>query len=573
MAAPAKKSWRAGLVPGWRAARRVSQLAFLGLFFWLFRNTAYSDSNILHDPVNLFFRMDPLLGASAMLAGKVILPLFWPALILLVLTLPLGRFFCGWVCPVGTALDYFHRLFRPITRRTNLGGRKYVAAWRPVRYVLLLVVLVTALFSWPVAGYLDPFSLWMRLWTIVLDPAWYAGSTAVVAGSSHYPQGLRGPVNYLYGFMANNNIIPFGASVFRLVGVTLGIAAAVAALEFVARRFWCRYLCPLGGLLGLAGRWSLVRRLPVKSCAGCRARENCGELCRMGSFNEQGKLIPESCNLCMDCIAQCPDGVSRFKVKLPPPVPPTPVGLSRRGLLTAVVAGTVIPWVAKAAGAGDSIDPPPHLLRPPGAGSEDDFLNLCIRCGECLKVCVTNGLQPAGLEAGLDGLFSPVLAPRMNYCEYECTLCGQVCPTGAIPNLTRTVKEKTVIGKAAIDRKRCLPWAKNEECLVCQEHCPLPKKAIISTTCLVKQPDGRSKLLQQPHVDRNLCIGCGICETKCPLSGAAAIRVYRKEAVPPAGPMRNSHTAEHKPTKDDLLRPRGRPEAGLFFRDIRRRPA
>ncbi len=180
-------------------------------------------------------------------------------------------------------------------------------------------------------------------------------------------------------------------------------------------------------------------------------------------------------------------------------------------------------------------DPPPHLLRPPGVRRETNFFNLCIRCGECMKVCINNALQPAGMDAGVKGLFSPVLIPRLNYCEYGCTLCGQVCPTGAIPNLVATVKNKTVIGKAAIDRKRCLPWAKDEECLVCQEQCPLPQKAITITTCLITQTDGKIKLLKRPHVSRDLCIGCGICENKCPLDGPAAIRVYRKDAVPPVG--------------------------------------
>ncbi len=514
--------------------RRVSQVAFLALFFWLFRSTAYSDSNILHRPVNLFFRMDPLVGGSAMLSGKVFLTVFWPAFIVLVLTLVLGRFFCGWVCPIGTALDYVHVLFRPITRRTNNHWKKYVASWRPLRYILLIVVMLTALLGWPLVGYIDPFSLWMRLWTTVLDPAWYTGSTAVVAHASQYPTWLQGPVYSTYGFLANQYIIPFGASVFHLAAVTLGIVVLVILLEFVARRFWCRYLCPLGGLLGLAGRWSLVRRLPVKNCAHCRAKENCGEFCRMGSFDSQGKLIPESCNLCMDCLASCPDEVARFKVKIPP-VPSSPIGLSRRGLLTAVAVGTAMPLVGKVAGARIRGNPPPHLLRPPGAASEDDFLNLCIRCGECMKVCINNALQPAGLEAGLNGLFSPVLMPRLNYCEYECTLCGQVCPTGAIPNLAQAVKETTVIGKAAFDRTRCLPWAKNQECLVCEEQCPLPQKAIMVKEVLVQMPDKRTKIIKRPYINLHLCIGCGICENKCPLEGPAAIQVYRTAAVPHTG--------------------------------------
>ncbi len=520
------------LLPGWRALRRVVQLAFMVLILWLFRQTAYHDSNIIQQPVNVFFRLDPLAAASAMLAARTWIETFLPAVAVLLLTLIFGRFFCGWVCPVGTALDYVHVLLRPVLRFTQRWGNRYAAACRPVRYGLLVIVLVAALMAWPMVGYLDPFALWMRFWTFVVDPSWYKSTTAVVMHTDRLPDWLQGHVQRTYGFMSDHHIIPFGPTTYHMARVTLGIVGAIVALELVARRFWCRYLCPLGGMLGLTARWSLLRRLPVRNCAGCRSKTDCTHMCRMGSFDAQGRFLPEACNLCMDCLAKCSDHVARFKVRPVAVAVSTPVGLSRRGLLTSLAAGAAIPLAARIAGAASNNEPPTRLLRPPGAAGENDFLNRCIRCGECMKVCITNGLQPAGLQGGAAGLFSPHLMPRTGYCEYECTLCGQVCPTGAIPDLPQLVKQKTVIGIAAINHDRCLPWAKQEECLVCQEHCPLPTKAIKSRLKIVTLPDGRTKRLDLPTVDHNLCIGCGICENKCPLDGESAILVYRKEAVP-----------------------------------------
>jgi formate hydrogenlyase subunit 6/NADH:ubiquinone oxidoreductase subunit I len=144
-----------------------------------------------------------------------------------------------------------------------------------------------------------------------------------------------------------------------------------------------------------------------------------------------------------------------------------------------------------------------------------------------MKVCIGRALHPALLDAGPIGLWTPLLVPRIGYCEYNCTLCGQVCPTGAIKPLTLPEKKKNVVGLAVFDKDRCLPFAKGVECLVCEEHCPTGKKAIVfeEKDVLV---DGETRRLKFPKVVDKLCIGCGICETRCPVEGASAIRVINE---------------------------------------------
>jgi formate hydrogenlyase subunit 6/NADH:ubiquinone oxidoreductase subunit I len=142
-----------------------------------------------------------------------------------------------------------------------------------------------------------------------------------------------------------------------------------------------------------------------------------------------------------------------------------------------------------------------------------------------MKVCITGGLQPTFLQAGLEGIWSPALVPRIGYCEYRCTLCGQVCPTGAIRNLPLEEKMGVRIGTAMIDKGRCLPFASATPCIVCEEVCPTPKKAIWLEDVRVKDRDGREILVRQPHVDLSLCIGCGICEARCPVVGRPAVYV------------------------------------------------
>ncbi len=142
-----------------------------------------------------------------------------------------------------------------------------------------------------------------------------------------------------------------------------------------------------------------------------------------------------------------------------------------------------------------------------------------------MKVCLTNGLQPTLLEAGIEGIWSPILVPRIGYCQYYCTLCGQVCPSGAIRPLSQPEKEKTKIGLAFIDKGRCLPYAQGIPCIVCEEHCPTPKKAIWFEEGVVTRRDGKRARVKQPQVDLDLCVGCAICEFKCPVVDQPAIYV------------------------------------------------
>ena len=162
----------------------------------------------------------------------------------------------------------------------------------------------------------------------------------------------------------------------------------------------------------------------------------------------------------------------------------------------------------------------PYLIRPPGVRETNPDVvafTKCTRCNECMRVCPTGGLQPSVFEAGLEGLGAPILVPRLGYCDYSCNACGQACPVQAIPPLALEKKRKQVIGLAYIDQNHCIPWSDHQPCLVCEEMCPLPKKAIQFEKASVWGPDGTQVTIQLPHVLRDLCIGCGICEYKCPV--------------------------------------------------------
>lgn len=512
----------------WRWLRRGAQLFFLLVFLWLFRQTEYRGEEDLSAAVNWLFRLDPLVAASAILAAKTLVAALFPALITLGLTLLLGRFFCGWVCPLGTLLDAAQRL---VPRRRPTAFR--AGPWGRTRYFLLGIILIGAAGGVSLVGYFDPFGLLVRGLTFAVDPVLNAAVNAPATWLlRHAPEAVTRVSEPIYWFL-RFNVLPFQPGVFWLAGWSFALLAIIFALEWVARRFWCRNLCPLGAMLGLFARHALVRRIPGNICGGCQADRDCADLCRMKAFNDNARFAPESCNLCLDCVAACPQRVAKFAVAQPRRAA-APFSPARRFFLATAAAGLAGSALVRYLGARRAIHP--LLVRPPGARAEAEFLRLCVRCGECLKVCPTNALQPGLLEAGVEGMFAPRLAARLGYCEYNCTLCGQVCPTTAIRRLDLASKHRAVIGKVEFDKELCLPLAKGEQCLVCEEHCPVPEKAIRFRETQAVNPQGRRGMVKQPYLEWDLCIGCGICETKCPLPGKSGIRLRRTEYVPKIAP-------------------------------------
>mgnify|MGYP003588132933 CR=1 FL=1 len=495
---------------GWR---RGSQLLFLAVILSLFLRTDYSGGDELNQGVNLLFRLDPLLALAVTLAAKTVSILFLPAVLVVLLTLLLGRFFCGWFCPMGTMIDWSRHLAGAPHAPPEPGQRHW-------KYALLLFLLAASLFGLPLAGYLDPFSLLIRGLTFAVQPAVdYAATTFFTWTYQSAPGWINSLTEPVYDVL-KRLVLPSSPKLYTLSLFSLGIFLTVLGLSVVESRFFCRKVCPLGALLASLARFSLMRISGGSpDCGSCQL---CRNRCRMGAIGQERAIASPECILCLDCLSQCPRsrihyGFARFHGPKHQP------NLSRRAVIGSIAAGALAPLALPARPLARH--PEPTLIRPPGAIAEPLFLAQCVRCGECMKVCIGNALHATWLEAGLEGMFSPRLIGRIGYCEFNCTLCGQVCPTGAIQRLAKTEKQQKRIGLAFFDTARCLPYAAATPCIVCEEHCPTPNKAIQYREVVVKTNQGQPVTLRQPYVMDELCIGCGICENKCPLPGAAAIRI------------------------------------------------
>lgn len=528
-----------------RNLRRGSQILFFLIFVWLVLETTFdvdfSPAEVseiqLPYPVSIALEFDPLAALMTLLAsGTLHKGLLW-SLVILVPTIFMGRFFCGWMCPLGT-LNHWMSAFK--SERKERKGKKLLDSnrykpYQRIKYYVLFFVTGAALLGSLQAGLLDPLPLLARSIGTAVLPTMHTGALAITSAARDTGIGPLAAVADLAYDGLDALVFPFSQMHFHGVLLIGTLFAAIMLLNRVFTRFWCRGICPLGALLGVFSRFAIFGlQKDEEACGGCN---KCLLSCQGGDNPIVGlKWRQSECHLCLNCQASCPDSALHFKFfPTQPDTKENPAGTAKVDVTRRKVIGSMAAGVAAVplfrSGNDFAVKRSPYMVRPPGSLPEENFLERCIRCGQCMRVCPNNALHPTFLEAGFEGLWTPYLIAKIGYCEPTCTLCGQVCPTGAIDELTlnQKVGDDTTppmrIGTAFFDRGRCLPWAMATPCIVCEEWCPTSPKAIYTVEDVAIDVDGNEVAVQRPHVDPGLCIGCGACEYACPVFDRKAVYI------------------------------------------------
>ncbi|MCO8121284.1 4Fe-4S binding protein [Stieleria sp. TO1_6] len=479
-------------------------------------------------PAETFLVIDPLVSLSTAIASRSWVWSLASAAIILIVCILIPRGFCGYLCPLGTTIDLFDwAVGRRITRFRVPGD----GWWVHIKYYLLAGTLLCAVFGVLVSGFFSAIPVITRGMLFLVDP-------------------LQS------GLLRGWHLVP-GFNIGQLFSIVLFLS--VLGLGFFRPRFWCKYVCPSGAVFSLGNLFRATERKVESSCINCN---KCVEICPFDAIKPDFTTRTSDCTMCQSCGGVCPTHAIKFverwnvvelKVENDPPTGETAIG--RRGFLSlaggtaAAVAGSVgITAATKTFGA--RLDAPDAFLpvRPPGSVPEQEFLEMCIRCGECFKACPNNVLQPEAFQQGLEGLWTPMVNADWAGCESSCNACGQVCPTGAIRALPLAEKKAARMGLAIVNESTCLPFAGSEACDLCVQECNAAGYHAIEYTQVGTQVDDSGAPIEgtgysAPVVLADKCVGCGLCQTRC-----NAINVKEKGLL-----TKSAIIVEAGPGKEDRL--------------------
>ena len=446
--------------------------------------------------------IDALRSAGAALARWQFLPAVlsvsaMSVCLLLLLTLAFGRIYCSTLCPLGTVQDGINAVHNLRTK----GARTRFTYRKPNRWLRYGVLALTAVCVATGVGFVvalvDPYSIFGRLMHEGLRPL------------------VQGANNVLAVFFGDS----FGREVVSVSWLSAVVAlltiAIIGLLAWLGGRRYCNSFCPVGTLLGEVSRASLLKiQIDTSKCIDCGL---CGRKCKAECIDTANHRVDATrCVVCFDCIDACSQGSISYTMKSTP-APEKPADTSRRNFIATVAAVAAIPVAnaqqraEQAAQGGHKGKKGPRPVAPPGAQSIANLQAKCTACHLCVSKCPSHVLQPAVMEYGLQGIMQPVMRYDKGYCLYDCNLCGEVCPTGAILPLALEEKRMTQLGHAVFHREQCVVARDGVTCGNCAEHCPA------DAIKLQRGVDGRL----YPQIEKALCIGCGACQNLCPATPKA----------------------------------------------------
>jgi len=419
-------------------------------------------------------------------------------LLVLILTFFFGRVYCSFLCPLGVLQDIIHFFTKRFKKRKVY---KFAKAKNLLRYSLLILVIAFLLFgSIFFLNLLDPYSMFGKIASNLLRPIYYLGNN-IAAG--------------IVESMGSYALFPVKMKSYSWLSIaySISILSLIIWMTYKYGRLYCNTLCPVGAFLGFISKYSIFKiSLNESLCNSCGA---CGSKCKAQCIDTKNKKVDFTrCVGCMNCLTACPSsGVvfSRKSKQETEPLPIKPINERRNFIKSSALVPLGIVGLAKHGMAEEikegmiPVVKEYHVI-PPGALSIKHFTNQCTACHLCVSACPTKVIQPSFLEFGLSNMMQPYMDFHTNFCNFECVICSEVCPTGAILPIQLEEKKLTQLGISKFIKENCVVYTDETACGACSEHCP---------TKAVDMVYYKDKL-NIPEVNEDICIGCGACEYACP---------------------------------------------------------
>jgi len=423
----------------------------------------------------------------------------------LAVTALFGRVYCSSVCPLGTFQDIL--AFRKRNRY------KHTKPLNKLRYGILTFTAAAFAVGIPlVLNLLDPFSSFGRIFSNLFRPL-------VI-----FLNNITAPFLESKGVLALYRV-QWGEPSLLSIAAALTVLSLVVYMSAKHGRLYCNTLCPAGAFLGFVSRFSIFRiSAERKECAGCG---KCERVCKAGCIDPEKAAVDMSrCVSCFNCFSVCGRDVRRYGLRYGGQK--KPVEKSRRKFMinssalftAAVLPGAEIP--VKEIKTSRPTTVPVVLtseISPPGSESISRFTSRCTACHLCVSACPTRVLIPSVKEFGLYGLMQPHMGFDRGHCNYECTVCIDICPTDAIKPITADEKKLIQAGVAKFIKDNCVVHTDKTACGACSEHCPT--KAVK----MIPYENEINDKLTIPEMNNEICVGCGGCEHACPTKPFKAIYV------------------------------------------------
>lgn len=439
--------------------------------------------------------------------------------VLLLITLLVGRVYCSVVCPLGVFQDIISWFGKK--RKKNRYSYSSEVKW--LRYGVL-VVFVAALVAGigSLVALLAPYSSYGRIASNLFSPIYKYGNNLLALIAAHFDSSAFYTTDVWIKSMPT----------FIVALLTFLV---IAVLAWRNGRTYCNTICPVGTVLGFFSRFSLFR--PVIDTNKCKNCSLCSRRCKASCIDYKNHRIDYSrCIACMDCIYACKHGAIFFKRRSKCVAKAndtarkednaaTVVDKGRRTFITTtavLAASSVVKAQEKKVDGGLAVIEDKQIperatpILPPGAWSARHFQHHCTGCQLCVSACPNDVLRPS---SDLEKLMQPEMSYERGYCRPECKRCSDVCPVGAIKPITIEEKSSTRIGHAVWIKKNCVALTDCVDCGNCARHCPSGAILMVPS-----DPDDDTSM-KIPVVNTERCIGCGACENLCPARPFSAIYV------------------------------------------------